>query len=181
MSGLGYFLAIIIGVIFPFILVLIVIISFIYDLLGPPYVPTSGKLIKDILKKSGLKKGEVFYELGSGDGRVTMIAAKDFEAKAVGVEFNPVLILYSKFISRIKNVPNAKFVMQDLYKTDLSRADVIFLFLLPSMLKKLNPKLLKECKKGTVIVSHGFKIPDFEAKLKEKIDARPFPTYFYKL
>lgn len=149
--------------------------------MGAPFVPTSAKMIDSILEKAKLKKGQVFIELGSGDGRVVRQAVQKYGVKGVGVELQPILVWYSKLISKLKKLKDISFVTQNLFKTDLKRVDVIFLFLLPKTLEKLREKFITQCKKGTLIISHGFKIKGFDNHLIGKIDRDIFPTYYYRV
>lgn len=174
-------LAIIFGVILPLFLVGVVLISFIADLMGVPFVPTSGKLVDLILKRAKLKKNQVFVELGSGDGRIVREAIKSYGVKGVGIEFHPLLYFYSKLVSRIQKIKNLEFKRENFFKRDLFGADVIFAFLLPKTLKKLRIKFENECKKGTLVISHGFRIDGWEKKLSDKIEGDPFPTYYYRI
>lgn len=115
-----------------------------------PYVPTKLSRIKKILKTITLKNKN-FYELGSGDGRVVIEAAK-LGAKAYGIEQSFLRVLYSRF----KSVKNANFIHGDIFKKDLSKADIVFVFLLPKGVEKLEPKLKKELKKGSVVITQTF-------------------------
>lgn len=144
-------------------------------------MPTSAKIIDEILKRAKLKKGQVFLELGSGDGRVVRQAVKSFGVIGRGIDVNYLLILYSRLQAKLAKLENIDFKTQDVFKTDLSKADVIFVFLLPGLLKKLAPKFKNECKKKALIISHGFKIEGMEKELSHKIDRKFFPTYYYKI
>ncbi len=177
---LGYLLAILVGVVFPLFLVFFVLASFVTDFMGAPYVPTSGKLIDEILKKAKLKKGQQFIELGSGDGRIVRRAVEKFGVRGTGVELNPYLIFYSRFLAK-REKEDIKFLSQDFFKTDLSKADVIFIFLLPRTIEKLKKKFISDCKKNTLIISHGFRVKGFEERLVSKLEGNPFPTYYYIL
>lgn len=181
MSFFGLLIAIIFGVLLPLFLVVVVFISFIADLMGAPFVPTSGKLIGFILKKAKLKKGQVFVELGSGDGRIVRSAVVLYGVRGIGIEFHPLLYLYSKLVSKIQKIKKIEFRRGDFFKSDLREANVIFTFLLPKTLKKLRTKFENECKKGTLIISHGFRIEGWEKKLVDKIEGDPFPTYYYRI
>ncbi len=118
-----------------------------------PYVPTKNERIKKILKLAGLKKGKVFYELGSGDGRVVIAAAK-MGAKAIGIEQSWIRIFMSRWKAR--NLSNAKFIHGDIFKQDLSNADLVFVFLLPRGVERLEPTLRKSLKKGAKVITQTF-------------------------
>jgi len=143
---------------------------------GSPYVPTSKKRIKEILKTADLKKGKLFIELGSGDGRIVRTAVNQYQVKGIGVDINPLLIFWAKILGS----KNIDFKVEDIFKTDLRKADYLYIFLMPKLIEDLKEKLEKELKKGTVVISHGFPIEYWQKKLYKKIDSKPFPTYFYK-
>jgi SAM-dependent methyltransferase len=125
-----------------------------------PYVPTKSIRIKKIIELVKLKRGEVFYELGSGDGRVVMEAAK-LGANAVGIEQSLIRVLLSRWKAR--NLPNAHFIHGDIFhllsdrkQNEIRDANVIFIFLLPKGVGKLEPLLKKNLKKGTRIITQTF-------------------------
>lgn len=147
--------------------------------MGAPYVPTKRNELDAMLKEAHLKKGQKFIELGCGDGRVVKYAVEKFKVIGTGIDVNPVLILYSAFLSR--KTKNLRLVNENIYKTNLFSYDVIYVFLMPEMLGKLKKKFLNECPRGTLIISHGFRIPGWDAKIKKTLPRKPFPTYFYKI
>lgn len=130
-----------------------------------PYVATKSSRIKKALKKAGLKKGDLFYELGSGDGRVVIEAAK-MGAKAYGIEQSYLRILYSRLqASKLKN-GKAYFIHGNIFNQDLSKADVVFIFLLPKGVLKLEDRLKKELKKGAIIITQTFHFPHWKPHKK---------------
>ncbi len=147
--------------------------------MGAPYVPTKKGELDVVLKEARLKKGQRFIELGCGDGRVVKHAVEKYKVHGVGVDVNPILILYSAFLWR--KTKNLQLVNQNIYKTNLFPYDVIYVFLMPEMLEKLKKKFLDECRRGTLIISHGFKIPGWDTKISKTLSRKPFPTYFYKV
>lgn len=163
--------------------------SLLADFMGAPFVPTSAKMINSILEKAKLKKGQVFIELGSGDGRVVRQAVQKYGVKGIGVELQPILVWYSRLRVKLQGLEGIKFIQGNLFKVNLSRVypeqsrriDVIFLFLLPKTVEKLREKFITQCKKGTLIISHGFKIKGFDGHLIDKIDRDIFPTYYYRV
>jgi len=148
---------------------------------GAMFLPTKQKEIEHILKRANFKKGQIFFDLGSGDGRVLRTAVKKYKIKGMGIEINPLLLLYSKILAKIEKLNNVIFKREDLFKTDIKGANVIFTFLMPDTLKKLKQKFLTECRKNVLIISHGFIIEGWEKYLLKRIDHRPFPTYYYFL
>ena len=141
---------------------------------------TRKKVIMTILKEAKLKKGKIVYELGSGDGRVSRLAVKNWQVKAVGVDINPLLVFWANFLAKLEKIDNrCQFVRKNIFDVDYSKADYLYLFLMPDLISKLIPKLKKELKKNCLIISHGFKIE--EMKLIKTLDTRPFKTYYYKI
>lgn len=151
------------------------------NLMGSPYVPTKQKEAEIILKQAGLQKGDLFIELGSGDGRVVRTAALKYCVRGLGVEIHPLLLWYAKILAKLQKLTTVSFRRENFFKTNLSRADVIFVFLMPKTLTRLKEKFMNECAKNTLIISHGFKIDGWEAYLQKTIDHKPFPTYFYRI
>ncbi|MEI6144003.1 MAG: methyltransferase domain-containing protein [Candidatus Berkelbacteria bacterium] len=124
-----------------------------------PYVNSSDKAIHDALKLADLKKGETLLDLGCGRGDALIIAAHDFGAKAVGYEISPLPFLIAK-IKTLK-YPKIKVYCRDLQKAndDIKKADVIYLYLLNSVLDKIEDQIFAYCKTNTRIVSLAFKFP----------------------
>lgn len=135
-----------------------------------PYVPTKFIRIKKLLKKVPLKK-ETFYELGSGDGRVVIEAAK-LGANAYGIEQSLLRVLYSRF----QSIKNAHFIHGDIFKQDLSNADIVFVFLLPKGVEKLEPKLKKELKKGAIVITQTFHFKNWKPYKKILISDKNEPN-----
>jgi hypothetical protein len=155
--------------------------SILSDFFGAPYVPTSAKMVEEILAASKLKKGQLFIELGSGDGRIVRTAVAKYQVRGIGIDIHWVLNVYARILSRLRGLRDISFVQANVYHYDFSKADVIFTFLLPRMMVKLRPKLDKELRKGTLVISHGFAMKGWEKKLIKKIDRKLFPTYYYKI
>jgi len=126
---------------------------------GAPYVPSTTPTAETMIALSHLKKGMTVYDLGSGDGKLLLLAAKH-GVKAVGFEINPFLVFFTNiksFFSPYKKTVSAR--IQNFWTADLTRADVIFVYLLPWRMDTLESKLKKDCKKGTLIVSNSFIFP----------------------
>lgn len=119
-----------------------------------PYVPSKKEKIKKALKLINLK-GKTFYELGSGDGRVVLEAAK-MGANATGIEQSLIRVLYSRWKARRQNLPNAKFIHGNIFSKNYSDADIIFIYLLQKAVDRLEEKLKKEFKKGSVIITQTY-------------------------
>ncbi len=126
------------------------------------WVPTPQELVNKMLEIAEVTADDYVIDLGSGDGRTVITAAK-LGARATGIEYNPEMVALSKENARKEGVgEKAEFIQADLYETDLSKATVITMFLLPEINLKLRPRLL-ELKPGTRIVSNTFKMGEWEA------------------
>jgi precorrin-6B methylase 2 len=126
------------------------------------WVPTPQALVDKMLDMAKVTKNDVVYDLGSGDGRTVITAAKR-GATAMGIEYNPDMVELSKKNAAAAGVTDkATFVKADLFETDLSKANVITMFLLPSINMKLRPKIL-DLKPGTRIVANTFTMEDWQA------------------
>ncbi|MCD6562330.1 MAG: 50S ribosomal protein L11 methyltransferase [Thermoproteales archaeon] len=147
-----------------------------------PYVPTPFGVIRDMLKIADLKEDEILMDLGCGDGRVLVIAAKEFKAYAIGIELRKDLV--DKAINNIKRnkVEEKVFIINgSFFEISLSPANVIFLYLLTSVNEKLKPKIKAEVDKGTRIVSHDFEITGWKPYKIEEIQesGRTHKIYLY--
>lgn len=128
-----------------------------------PWVPTREELIDVIIKMANLSKEDVFYDLGCGDGRVVIRAAKEGVRKAVCIEINPTLIERAKEGARVANVMDrVVFVNEDFFKAPLSEASVVYMYLLTSVNRALKPKLESELKDGTRVITLDFEIPGWK-------------------
>ena len=130
-----------------------------------PYVPTTDEAVKAMLKLAEVKKTDVVYDLGCGDGRIVIAAAKTYGAHGVGIDINPQRIQEAKENAKRAGVENlVRFEENDLFKADIHEASVVTLFLLPKVNLRLRPKLLHESKPGTRIVSNTFDMGDWKAE-----------------
>lgn len=132
-----------------------------------PYVPTFHSLIITVLKEAGVKKGKIFYELGSGDGRVVLQASK-LGAKAYGVEQSWLRVWYSRFQAKKQKISNAYFYHGNIFKLNYFPANIVYIFLLPKGVKKLEKKLKKELKADSVVITQTFHFSNW--KPIKKID-----------
>ncbi len=131
--------------------------------LDAPWVPMSMKLIREMLKLAELQPNETLYDLGSGDGRILVMAAREFKAKAVGIELNPLLVAYSNLHLFFRGLQDrVKIKWGNLFLRDISEADVVTIYLLQSTNNQLMEKLRTELKPGARIVSYVFTFPDWE-------------------
>ena len=136
-----------------------------------PYVPTTEEAVKAMLKLADVKKTDVVYDLGCGDGRIVIAAAKDFGAHGVGIDINPVRISEAKENARKAGVESlVRFEENDLFQADIHEASVVTIFLLPQINLKLRPKLLTDLKPGTRVVSNTFDMGDWKADKEAIVD-----------
>lgn len=147
-----------------------------------PFVASPLAVVRVMLKYAGLKSGETLYDLGSGDGRIVLMAAKEFGANAVGVELNKRLMEEGvKKSEAIEVGGKTNFIHGDIFDADLSQADVITMYLTTGANDKVRPKLEDELKPGARIVTHDFSIPSWEhsESLKLKEGYRHHTIYVY--
>jgi SAM-dependent methyltransferase len=138
-----------------------------------PYVPTPQPVVEAMLKLGEVKKGDVLYDLGSGDGRIAITAAKLYGVRATGIDINPERIAEAEANAKNEKVTDkVKFRNEDLFEANIGDATVVTLYLLPSINLKLRPKLWKDLKPGTRIVSHSFDMGDWEPEKKIEVEGR---------
>lgn len=141
--------------------------------LDVPYVPTPDQVVQGMLKLADVKPGETVIDLGCGDGRIVVTAAKVFGAKGIGYDLNPERLREANENARVAKVTDkVKFVEKNLFDADIKAANVVTLYLLPSVNEKLKPRLLKELKPGTRIVSHSFSMGDWKPVKEQEVDGR---------
>jgi SAM-dependent methyltransferase len=126
------------------------------------YVPTPHNVVAEMLRLVEVKKTDVVYDLGCGDGRVVITAAARYGARGVGVDIDPKRIRESRANARRAGVVDrVKFLQEDLFATDIREATVVTLYLLPELNRKLRPKLLSDLRPGTRVASHDFDMGDW--------------------
>lgn len=167
------------------LLVIIICLLLILSMVWPPDSPwapwwrTSRKIARSACKLAQVDSSDTVYELGSGDAMFLITTAKEFGAKGVGIEIDPLRAFIATLMIRIIRV-NDKVVIKrkNFFDEDLSKATVIFVYLVPKALGRLLPKLLKELKPGTKIVSYVYNIdlPLIVKNEKEKIFVYKIPT-----
>jgi ribosomal protein L11 methylase PrmA len=144
------------------------------------FVPTPQEVVDAMLKLAKVTKNDVIFDLGSGDGRIPITAAKTYGARGVGIDIDP-----QRFKEATENLKAAgvgdrvRFLNQDLFTTDISEATVVTLYLLPSLNLKLLPKLNRELKPGTRVVSHAFDMGT--AKPLETLNVNGRTVYFWTI
>ncbi|MBH8552035.1 class I SAM-dependent methyltransferase [Nostocaceae cyanobacterium CENA357] len=138
-----------------------------------PYVPTPEAVVDAMLEVAKVGKDDVLYDLGSGDGRIVNTAAQKYGTRGVGIDINPERIQEANANAQKAGVTDrVQFIQQDLFNTDFSEATVVTLYLLPDINLKLRPKLLRELKPGTRIVSHAFDMGDWKPQQTLTVDGR---------
>lgn len=145
--------------------------------LDVPYVPTPPEVVDKMLDMADIKEGEKHYDLGSGDGRIVIEAAKR-GARGVGIDLNPERVKEARANAKEAGVEDrVEFKTMDLFKADFSDADVVTLYLLPSVNRELRPQLWRQLPVGTRVVSHAFDMgKEWPPERTEKVDYR---TIYY--
>jgi len=143
-----------------------------------PYVPTTETAVQAMLKLGDVKKSDVVYDLGCGDGRIVIAAAKSFGARGVGIDINPVRIGEAKENAKKAGVEKlVRFEENDLFDAKIGEATVVTLFLLPNINLKLRPKLLQDLKPGTRVVSNTFDMGDWKPEKEFIVPDTDVDTY----
>lgn len=148
-----------------------------------PYVSSPQPIVVKMLEIAGLKNGETLFDLGCGDGRIVATAAKEFGAKAVGVELSPMLARRAReAVESLGLQQHVQIIEGDMMGVDLSRADVVALYLLTEANEQLRPKLEKELKPGARVVSLEFRIKGWKPARVEKVEAHrhSYTIYLYQ-
>jgi 16S rRNA A1518/A1519 N6-dimethyltransferase RsmA/KsgA/DIM1 with predicted DNA glycosylase/AP lyase activity len=150
-----------------------------------PYYPTPETIVEKMLRLGGLKAGEKMFDLGSGDGRIVIMAAKKFGADATGVEFDA--DLWKQSTDRIKALglqKHAHIILGDILEQDYSSADLLTVYLLPASNDKVRPILEKQLKKGARVVAHDFEFSGWTPEKTETIEddgeGRSHTLYLYR-
>jgi ribosomal protein L11 methylase PrmA len=142
------------------------------------FVPTPQEVVEDMLRLADVKKGDVLYDLGSGDGRIPVTAARLHGVRGVGIDIDSERIREARDNARRNGVEHlVQFRQQDLFEADFREATVVTLYLLPDLNLKLQPRLLAELKPGTRIVSHQFDMGDWKPAKKLEVNGRT--VYFW--
>jgi precorrin-6B methylase 2 len=149
--------------------------------LDVPYVPTPQAVVDKMLELAKVTKNDVLYDLGSGDGRIVITAAKRYGSRGVGIDLDPARIREARENAQRAGVDNkVRFIAGDLFKADLSEATVVTLYLLNSVNRDLRPQLWKQLKVGTRVVSHAFDMgEEWPPQKTEQVDGRT--VYFWTI
>ena len=162
------------------ILILICVPTIMAMINGAPFVPTPMARVKKMVELAKIKPGQRVYDLGCGDGRFVYIAANEYGAKATGIELSPIVYLLAvvrKFFWKSR----AQILFSDFKTRDISDADIIFCYLLPESLKKIQPSINRQIKPGPKIFSYAFEIPTwkliYQEERKPELNLAPIFVY----
>lgn len=135
------------------------------------YVPTRDTVVDAMLKLADVNANDVVYDLGSGDGRIVIAAAKKYGARGVGIDIDPERISESNANAIDAGVTDkVKFIEADLFESDFSEASVVTLYLLGRLNERLKPMLMEQLKPGSRVVSHAFDMGDWEPEETQTVD-----------
>jgi SAM-dependent methyltransferase len=144
-----------------------------------PFIPTTETAVKAMLELADVKSSDIVYDLGCGDGRIVIAAAKRYGARGVGIDIDPALVRLAKKNAREAGVENrVEFREQDLFQSNFRQATVVTLFLLPAINKRLLPQL-EALKPGTRIVSNTFEIGDWKPVREIVVKDDPADDYYF--
>lgn len=144
------------------------------------FVPTPEEVVEAMLQVANVTKDDIVYDLGCGDGRIPVTAAKKYGARGVCIDIDPQRVKEAQEnVAKNQVGDKVRVVNADLFATDLSEATVVTLYLLPSLNLKLMPKLMKELKPGTRVVSHAFDMGDWKPEKELEVNGRKI--YFWTI
>lgn len=144
--------------------------------LDVPFVPTRDEVVQGMLEMGQVEEGDLLYDLGSGDGRIVITAAKERGVKGVGVDLDPQRIREARANAKREGVEDqVEFIQGNLFNTDFSKATVVTMYLLPDVNLRLRPRILNELKPGTRVVSHAFDMNEWEPDEKARVEG----SYIY--
>jgi hypothetical protein len=147
-----------------------------------PYVVTPDRVITEMLRIASVGPDDLLYDLGSGDGRIVIAAARQFGTRGVGIEIDPALVEVANENARQAGVTHlVRFVHGDMFVADFSKATVVMLYLLPELNLRLRPRLLTELAPGTRVVSHNYDMGNWvpQRSLRITVDHRDHYVYFW--
>lgn len=155
------------------IVVLFILLTWVWPPDSPwaPWWRTPKKTARIACKLAKISKKDIVYELGSGDGSFVRVAAKEFGAKAVGIEVDRSRHTIAHMLAKLQNIDNVKLIKDNFYNQNLSKATVIFMYLVPRAINRLMPKLKKELQEGTRIISfvYPMDLPLIAQNKKERL------------
>ena len=128
---------------------------------GAPFVPSKKQTAESMIKLAAIKKGATIYDLGSGNGKLLFLA-ESRGARAIGYEINPILVWYTNLLAFLHRQPRVHVYWKNFWAATIRDADVVFIYLLPWKMERLEQKIKNECKKGAIIVSNSFIFPNWK-------------------
>jgi precorrin-6B methylase 2 len=139
------------------------------------YIPTPQPVVEAMLEAADVKESDIVYDLGSGDGRIVITAAKKYHARGVGIELDPALVKKATENAAAAGVADrVRFVAANVFDADIQEASVVTLYLLQSINERLRPRLVRELKPGTRVVSHVFNMgPEWPPEKKLMVGRSP--------
>jgi hypothetical protein len=148
--------------------------------LDSPFVPTNQATVEAMLRIANVTASDYLIDLGSGDGRILITAARQYGARGLGVDLDPELVKESIANARMTGVADrARFEQRDLFDTEISKASIVTLYLLPEVNMKLRPRLLAQLRPGTRVVSHGFGLGDWQPDVKLSVRGTGSEVFFW--
>lgn len=148
---------------------------------GSPYVPTRAKLVHDILKAAGLKKGMKMLEVGCGDGRLLIEAVKTYGVSGYGVDVNDLVLQKAKWNARGLSRAQLIFENKNIRDIDIGAYDVVYVFLLPQHTKRYIETWETQASPHTLFIMHAFTVKRWEKSLVKTLPGKPYDTYYYRL
>lgn len=143
---------------------------------GAPFIPSEKEKVEAMIDLCGNIKNKVIYDAGCGDGRI-LFAAEIFQPeKLIGIDISLGALLLAK-VKKFLKKSNAQFVHQSIWKTDFSGADIVFIYLLPGMMKRFQKEIYPHLKPGTLLVCNGFTFPDLLPQVEKKISSGQILVY----
>ena len=143
-----------------------------------PFVETPDYVVQAMLELAAVDDGDVVYDLGSGDGRIVIAAAREYGSRAVGIEIHPELVERSEAAAREAGVDElVRFEQVDFFEADIREATVVAIYLHPKVNRRLKPLFLEQLEPGTRVVSHRFEIPGWRPDRKAKAGDRRIYLY----
>ncbi|KXK10919.1 MAG: Ribosomal RNA small subunit methyltransferase A [Microgenomates bacterium OLB23] len=169
-------------------LLLYLMVAFLYlcmliisGLIGSPYVKTNKNIVPTIFDRANIRKQSLVVEVGSGIGVLTNTVAKRYGCRVLGIEMNPLLYTASIARNKLFGSPRVKFELKNALIYDYSPASHIYVFMFPSLIKRLAPQIRRTAKNGAMVISYGFCIDMFKDNLIHKEHTAPYAIYYYKL
>jgi predicted O-methyltransferase YrrM len=145
-----------------------------------PYVPTHQDIVQEMLVMARVRPDDVLYDLGSGDGRIVIAAARQFGTRGVGYDIDPQRVREANVNARRAGVTDkVKFVHGDIFEADIKEATVVTLYLLPDVNLRLRPKLLSELRPGTRVVSHNYDMGDWVPEKSKRMEVQGADHFVY--